>query len=157
MHKSCLAAFVLDSQVDDIQPATDFWSQALGYPQLPSDPEWAERYAYLDNPTSEPRLLLQKVEHPSHIHLDIETDHIQAEVERLCKLGAVVVKQMPRWTVMKARAPVSLRSEQQSCLKRTQSRRDSEGIVALFRAVTTLNEGFSGAPEGRVQNCRMRR
>ncbi len=102
MHKSRLAAFVLDSQVDDIQPATDFWSQALGYPQLPSDTDWAERYAYLDNPTSEPRLLLQKVQHPSHIHLDIETDNIAAEVERLSKLGAVVIKQMPRWTVMQA-------------------------------------------------------
>ena len=102
MHKSRLAAFVLDSQVDDIQHATDFWSQALGYRPLPSDPDWAERYAYLDNPETEPRLLLQKVAHPSHIHLDIETDNIQAEVERLCKLGAFIVKQMPRWTVMQA-------------------------------------------------------
>lgn len=89
MYKSRLAAFVLDSQVEDLQQATDFWRQALGYPQLLSDPEWAERYAYLDNPAAEPRLVLQKVEHPSHIHLDIETDHIQAEVERLCKLGAL--------------------------------------------------------------------
>lgn len=102
MHKSRLAAFVLDSKVDDIQQASEFWSQALGYQLLPSDPDWAERYAYLDNPCSEPRLLLQKVEHPSHIHLDIETDNIQAEVERLSKLGAFVVKKMPRWTVMEA-------------------------------------------------------
>jgi predicted enzyme related to lactoylglutathione lyase len=102
MHKSRLAAFVLDSKVDDIQQATDFWSQALGYQLLPSDPEWAERYAYLDNPSSEPKLLLQKVDHPSHIQLDIETDNIQAEVERLMTLGAFVEKQMPRWTVMQA-------------------------------------------------------
>ncbi len=102
MHKSRLAAFVLDSQVDDIQQAGEFWSRALGYQLLPSDPEWAERYAYLDNPCSEPKLLLQKVGHPSHIHLDIETDNIQAEVERLSQLGAVVVKQMPRWTVMES-------------------------------------------------------
>jgi catechol 2,3-dioxygenase-like lactoylglutathione lyase family enzyme len=102
MHKSRLAAFVLDSKVDDIQQATDFWTKALGYQLLPSDPEWAERYAYLDNPSSEPKLLLQKVDHPSHIHLDIETDNIQAEVDRLMTLGAFVVKQMPRWTVMQA-------------------------------------------------------
>lgn len=102
MHKSRLAAFVLDSQVDDIQQAGEFWSQALGYQLLASDPDWAERYAYLDNPCSEPRLLLQKVEHPSHIHLDIETDNIEAEVERLSKLGAFVIKQMPRWTVMQS-------------------------------------------------------
>ncbi len=102
MHKSRLAAFVLDCKVDAIQQAAEFWSQALGYQQLPADPEWSERYAYLDNPSSEPKLLLQKVDHPSHIHLDIETDNIQAEVERLSKLGATVVKQMPRWTVMQS-------------------------------------------------------
>lgn len=65
-HKSRLAVFVLDSKVDDIQQASEFWSQAQGDQLLPSDPDWAERYAYLDNPCSEPRLLLQKVEHPSH-------------------------------------------------------------------------------------------
>jgi predicted enzyme related to lactoylglutathione lyase len=102
MHKSRLAAFVLDSQVEDIQQASQFWSQALGYPLQASDPDWAERYAYLDNPATEPKLLLQKVQHPSHIHLDIETDDIAAEVRRLCQLGAVVVKQLPRWTVMQA-------------------------------------------------------
>lgn len=45
MHKSRLAAFVLDSKVDDIQQAGEFWSQALGYQLLPSDPDWAECYA----------------------------------------------------------------------------------------------------------------
>ncbi len=102
MHKSRLAAFVFDSNVEDIQQAGEFWSQALGYQQLPSDPEWAERYLYLDSPSPEPKLLLQKVEHSSHIHLDIETDNVMAEVARLSSLGAIVVKQMPRWTVMQA-------------------------------------------------------
>lgn len=102
MHKSRLAAFVFDSKVEDIQQAGEFWSQALGYQQLPSDPEWAERYLYLDSPSPEPKLLLQKVEHSSHIHLDIETDNVMAEVARLSSLGAIVVKQMPRWTVMQA-------------------------------------------------------
>jgi len=45
-----------------------------------------------------------------------------------------------------ARAPISLRSEQQSSLKKAQSRRHSEGIVTLFRAVATKSESFSGAP-----------
>jgi hypothetical protein len=97
MHKSRLADFVLDSKVDDIQQASEFWSQALGYQsqalgyqQLPADPQWTERYAYLNNTSTEPKLLLQKVEHPSHIHLDIETDNSAAEVDRLSKLGAFV-------------------------------------------------------------------
>jgi hypothetical protein len=47
MHKSRLAAFVLDSKVDDSQQAGEFWSPALGYQLQPSDHAWAERYAYL--------------------------------------------------------------------------------------------------------------
>ena len=47
-------------------------------------------------------VILQKVEHPSWIHIDIETDDIEAEVRRLEKLGATVVEKMERWTVMEA-------------------------------------------------------
>ncbi|WP_053424467.1 VOC family protein [Rheinheimera sp. KL1] len=77
----------------------------MGYQQLPADPEWAERYAYLNNPSTEPKLLLQKVEHPSHIHLDSETDNSAAEVARLSKLGAFVIKQMPLFKLIGALRP----------------------------------------------------
>ncbi len=102
MHKSRLAALVIDSPVDEIGPAADFWSKALGYEALHSDEEWATRYVHLDVPTQQPRVLIQKVDHASRVHLDIETDNIAAEVARLEKLGATVVKTMPRWTVMEA-------------------------------------------------------
>ena len=102
MHKSRLAAFVIDSRVADLGEAARFWSGALGYAVRPSDPAWAERYAYLESPGQEPMLLLQKVEHDSRIHLDIETDDIPAEVARLSALGATVVKELERWTVMEA-------------------------------------------------------
>jgi len=45
---------------------------------------------------------LQRVEHESRVHLDIETDDIPAEVARLEKLGASVVKKLERWVVMQA-------------------------------------------------------
>lgn len=102
MHKSRLAAFVIDSQVSDIGPAAEFWGQALGLAVLPSDADWAERYAYLDVPGGDARLLIQKVEHASRIHLDIETDDRAAEVARLEQLGARIVQAFPRWTVMEA-------------------------------------------------------
>ena len=47
-------------------------------------------------------IILQRVDHPSRIHLDIETDDREAEVERLQGLGASVVEVMDRWTVMEA-------------------------------------------------------
>jgi hypothetical protein len=45
---------------------------------------------------------VQKVEHPSRVHLDIETDDIEAEVKRLEKLGAKRVQQLHKWWVMEA-------------------------------------------------------
>jgi hypothetical protein len=45
---------------------------------------------------------VQQVEHPSRVHLDIETDDIEAEALRLEALGAKKVKRFPRWWVMEA-------------------------------------------------------
>jgi len=45
---------------------------------------------------------VQRVEHESRVHLDIETDNIEAEVARLEKLGARRVRKFERWWVMEA-------------------------------------------------------
>jgi hypothetical protein len=45
---------------------------------------------------------VQKVSHPSRVHLDIETDDIEAEVRRLEALGATRVVQTGSWWVMQA-------------------------------------------------------
>ncbi len=45
---------------------------------------------------------VQKVEHPSRVHLDIETDDIEAELARLEKLGARRVEWVRSWWVMEA-------------------------------------------------------
>jgi hypothetical protein len=47
-------------------------------------------------------LLIQKVDHPSRIHLDIESDDLEAEVKRLEALGAKRVGFVKRWWVMEA-------------------------------------------------------
>ena len=62
----------------------------------------AERYAGLEVSGDEATVMLQKVEHESRVHLDIETDDIPAEVKRLAGLGARVVDVKARWTVMEA-------------------------------------------------------
>lgn len=102
MHKSRLAALVIDSLVDDIAPAAEFWGKALGREPVKSDEDWVSRYVHLDVQKEEVRVLIQKVDHPSRVHLDIETDNIEAEVRRLEALGAKIVKVMERWTVMEA-------------------------------------------------------
>ena len=56
----------------------------------------------LETPPDEPIVQIQRVEHESRVHLDIETDDIPAEVSRLEKLGATVVQRLERWVVMQA-------------------------------------------------------
>jgi hypothetical protein len=47
-------------------------------------------------------VLVQKVDHPGRIHLDIESDDLEAEVARLEALGAKRVGFVKRWWVMEA-------------------------------------------------------
>jgi predicted enzyme related to lactoylglutathione lyase len=102
MHKSRLGVVVIDCKTDDMDGAEAFWSQALGYTVQHSDNPEHQNYAKLNTPDGDIQVLLQKVDHPSRVHLDIETDDIEAEVQRLEKLGARRVKQLPRWWVMEA-------------------------------------------------------
>jgi predicted enzyme related to lactoylglutathione lyase len=101
MHRSRLSTFVIDCQVDDLEAAAAFWSKALGREVLPPDPADPD---YLQFATSqdEPILYVQKVEHDSRIHLDIEADDLEAEVARLEQLGARRIKFVKRWWVMQA-------------------------------------------------------
>lgn len=103
MHKSKLAGFIIDCQTEDLDDAATFWSAALGYAlQMADDPEEASKYRGLVTGPDGLAIEVQKVEHESRLHLDIETNDIEAEVKRLAKLGAREVKMMPRWCVMEA-------------------------------------------------------
>ena len=86
MHKSRLGAVVIDCQGEAMASDAAFWSRALG--RAIDEPNSDDRYVSLAGPDEEVNVLLQRVEHPSRVHLDIETDDIPAEVARLEKLGA---------------------------------------------------------------------
>ena len=59
------------------------------------------KYVKLD-PQAGLHVEVQKVEHASRVHLDIESDDIPAEVARLERLGAKVVGKVRTWVVMEA-------------------------------------------------------
>ena len=100
MHKSRLCAFVIDSSTD-AATAAEFWSAALGRPVKPvENPQ--DRYRELTTDSDEPMLLVQAIDHPARIHLDIESDDLEAEVTRLEALGARRVGFVKRWWVMEA-------------------------------------------------------
>ncbi len=100
MHKSRLGTVIIDCQTDDLTRESEFWSAALG--RAVSRHSDDGRYLDLQGDPGDPQVILQKVEHPSRIHIDIESDDIEAEVSRLQDLGAVIVEKMERWTVMEA-------------------------------------------------------
>jgi len=101
-HHSRLCALIIDSQVDDLRPAADFWSKALGAP-IADDGQLAKgKYAKLEFPPDQPVVEVQKVDHPSRVHLDIETDDVEAEVKRLESLGARRLQNVRTFVVMEA-------------------------------------------------------
>jgi predicted enzyme related to lactoylglutathione lyase len=103
MHKSRLAGFIIDCRTEDLQGAAQFWAQALGYTlKAASTAPHEALYRHLDTGATDLHIEVQKVEHPSRVHLDIETDDIEAEVARLERLGATRVEQLHGWWVMQA-------------------------------------------------------
>jgi hypothetical protein len=102
MHRSRMNGLLIDCKIDDIDGAARFWAEALGRPVDPAHPGSRGNYRMLETPPGELSVQIQRVEHESRIHLDIETDDIPAEVARLKKLGATVDKRMARWVVMRA-------------------------------------------------------
>jgi predicted enzyme related to lactoylglutathione lyase len=102
MHRSRLNGLQIDCKTDDVDAAARFWAEALGRPVDPDHPGTRGNYRMLETPPDEPIVQIQRVEHESRVHLDIETDDIPAEVARLEKLGAKVVDRLERWVVMEA-------------------------------------------------------
>lgn len=102
MHYSRLCALLIDCNTSDIDKAARFWAEALGRPVDPNHPGTRGNYRMLATPEDEPIVQIQRVEHESRVHIDIETDDIPAEVARLEKLGAYVVARLERWVVMQS-------------------------------------------------------
>lgn len=102
MHRSRLGGLIIDCETKDLDAATRFWGKALGLKVRPSaDPE-DKNYAVFETAPNDLDIEVQQVDHPSRVHLDIETDDIDAEVARLEKLGARRVAKIRSWWVMEA-------------------------------------------------------
>ncbi len=89
-HRSRLAHFVID--VDDLDQAVTFWSSALDATEEPISDASRHVYRKLRLPDSDIRVLLQRTNDPKvakeRMHLDLESDDVEAEVRRLEALGA---------------------------------------------------------------------
>src|SRR5437763_7610189 len=114
MHHSRINGLLIDCNTDDIDAAGRFWAEALGRAIDPKHPGSRGNYRMLETPPDELSVQIQRVDHESRVHIDIETDDIPAEVARLEKLGATVDERKERWVIM--RAPTG----QRFCIVRVQ-------------------------------------
>lgn len=102
-HRSRLAGFIIDCQTDDLDDAARFWSEALGV--TIADPDAGDvsgQYAQFGDTPGDLHIEVQKVDHASRVHLDIEADDLDAEAARLEALGAKKIGFVKRWWVMEA-------------------------------------------------------
>ena len=90
MHRSRLCQFVID--VSNLDEGVSFWSAALNAAEETLPEISRHIYRQLRLPDSEIRILLQKTGDEKmskeRMHLDLESDDVEAEVKRLEKLGA---------------------------------------------------------------------
>ena len=90
MHRIVLNTFIIDAQSDDYDALTGFWAGALAA-QVVRPPGMPD-YRILEGASEDFRVVVQDVHGgPAGVHLDIHTDDLDAEVERLSGLGATVV------------------------------------------------------------------
>lgn len=89
-HRSRVAHFVID--VANLDHGTAFWSAVLMATEEPVNPASRHVYRRLRLPDTDIRVLLQHTDDPKtskeRMHLDLETDDVEAEVRRLEALGA---------------------------------------------------------------------
>jgi predicted enzyme related to lactoylglutathione lyase len=99
-HRSRLAGALIDVPAADYAATTAFWATALGRtPEVAADDPDYTSYGEV---TPGVELMVQAVgDAVPRIHLDIETDDIEAEVARLTALGATEVARIHTWVVMR--------------------------------------------------------
>jgi predicted enzyme related to lactoylglutathione lyase len=102
MHKSQLSGFIIDCKTEDLDKAAAFWSSALGPGVAPEDNPAETDYIRLQTRPDDLYIEVQKVDHESRVHLDIESNDIEAEVARLEALGARRIANIKDWVVMEA-------------------------------------------------------
>jgi hypothetical protein len=99
-HRSRLTAVLVDVPAAEHDKAAAFWSGALGRPGKTA--EKFPEYQVLGEVTPGIEFMVQATGDGSpRIHIDIESDDIDAEVERLKGLGAVEVERLHSWVVMR--------------------------------------------------------
>lgn len=99
MHHSRPSTLMIDCLDMHFEDSVRFWSQALGLP-VKRRPAASQRYYSLGMIDGPLFVRLQRVGEDPGFHIDIETDSIARERDRLTTLGADPRARIKRWWVM---------------------------------------------------------
>ena len=92
---------MIDCPPETMDAGVEFWGKALSMPPRdrkdPSHP-----YVFLQGKAGGFYLVMQRVEDEARVHLDFETDDVEAEVRRLEVLGAKRKERMDSFWIMEA-------------------------------------------------------
>lgn len=100
MHRILLREVVIDAPEETFAKTRDFWAAALL--AEPLEVEEFPEFTALPSAASLSWVGLQRLNTgTARFHLDIETDDVKAEVERLTKIGAVRIADGRTWVVMR--------------------------------------------------------
>jgi hypothetical protein len=102
MHRSRLTTVVIDCAAADYPRGTEFWSAALGKPVMPRNERFVGLRGRVGGESGVYVGLQRLSEGGTAIHLDIETDDVEAEVARLAGLGARVKARIRNHVVMES-------------------------------------------------------
>ena len=100
-HHSRLCAIMIDCPPDKMDAGVDFWRKALNMPPRTSE-DVSSPYIFLEGHAGGFFVVLQRVEDDARVHLDFETDDVEAEVRRLEALGARRKEQQGSLWIMEA-------------------------------------------------------
>lgn len=89
MHRSRISTLLIDTPHAEAAASVAFWSAATGVDARPVPGE--EQFTHLDDPVPGLVTAVQAIGEPGRYHLDMETDDVAAETQRLLALGAVEV------------------------------------------------------------------
>jgi hypothetical protein len=131
MHRSRLTSVLIDVAAEAFGAEASFWSGALGRAPVPAATN--EDYQPLEGLVSGLAVMVQRIGAGAtpRLHLDIETDDVEAEVRRLERLGAVRVEAVETWWIM--RDPAGLLF----CVVRVQSPEEFAAYAATWDDPTT--------------------
>jgi len=102
MHRSRPTSVVIDCAEADFERGTEFWSAALGKPLMPRNERFVSLKGRVGGDAGAYVGFQRVPKEERGIHLDIETDDVEAEVARLERLGARIKARIRRHVVMEA-------------------------------------------------------